>query len=110
MCDSCSSASAEFSTTTWRKARKPHRRDECCRPIVPGERYAREFGKFEGDVFHNCICLRCAKVSRAHFAAARAIQEDCSPLLGELRQSIGECCRENSEYVKAFREAWRAAA
>lgn len=110
MCTVCSDAYAEFSTSTWRKARKPHRCDECYGTIAKGDRYERTFGKFEGDWFVNALCAKCSRMWSVHFTATRAIKEDCSPPLGELREAIGECSRENPEYRAAFAAAWKVAA
>ena len=111
MCDSCSFATqAEFSTSTYRKARRVHVCDECGGKVQPKERYQRTIGVHEGTLFVTELCLRCARLWDCHSAAVQAIEEDCYPEIGLLRESIGECARERREYVEAFRVAWKGAA
>lgn len=59
------------------------------------------------------MCESCAFTEAAEFATStyrKAIEEDCYPEYGMLREAIGECARENPAYVAAFRVAWKAAA
>lgn len=49
----------DFATTIARRARKPHRCEECFRTIHPGETYHRTAGSWEGDFFTVKACAHC---------------------------------------------------
>lgn len=55
----CDYDPAEFYHAQRRKARKPHKCDECRRAIQPGETYEHARGKWEGDVGTFDTCCRC---------------------------------------------------
>lgn len=61
----------DFATTTARKARKPHRCEECFRTIHPGETYHRTAGSWEGDFFTLKACGHCCAF-RKHIDRADA--------------------------------------
>ena len=52
-------------------------------------------------------CLRCVRLRASHRAADQDADGDCNPVFGELLHQIGECCREDASYLRAFRAAWR---
>lgn len=56
--------SADFGSTKTRMARKQHECEECGRQIMPGERYDRHAGVWEGNFFTNMACGHCARLRR----------------------------------------------
>lgn len=53
---------AEFYGVSIRKARKQHRCEECGRYILPGERYEKVVGKWEGEVSGFNTCTHCLDI------------------------------------------------
>ena len=96
-----------FSAAT-RRARKEHRCCKCRRAIKPGERYEHASGVWDGSPDSFKTCSRCVKLRAAHWAAESKTGGECAPAFGDLLQQIGECCREDKEYLRAFRSAYRA--
>jgi hypothetical protein len=56
---------SDFATTRYRKARKPHRCEECRRMIAPGEDYARIAGATDGRAWSVAMCSRCEALTCA---------------------------------------------
>jgi hypothetical protein len=52
----------EFSTKTYPVARKEHRCHECLKTIVPGQKYERVVGAFDGSIETYKTCLVCAEI------------------------------------------------
>lgn len=55
----------EFSTWDHVKARKPHTCCECRRVIAAGEFYARDSGKWDGEMIAFKTCLECEEIRAA---------------------------------------------
>ncbi len=55
----------EFSSTVERKARKRHVCLECRGFIEPGQKYTRNSGKFDGDIYDDKICNPCMEIREA---------------------------------------------
>ena len=53
---------AEFYSSTWPKARKPHKCCECRREIAPGEKYERTVGKWDGQMDTYLTCSECVEI------------------------------------------------
>jgi hypothetical protein len=58
-CDVSEGEPCEFEHVNWQKARKQHTCEECQAPILPGEKYARITGAFEGEMFVHKQCEFC---------------------------------------------------
>jgi hypothetical protein len=50
----------DFNSTTYPRARKARKCDECGRPIAASERYSRTAAVWEGEFFTNVACRHCA--------------------------------------------------
>lgn len=95
-------------------ARKPHRCCECKRTIAKGDKYIRDFGKFDGAMFAEKSCLLCAEI-RSVFTCAGGASPIYGGLWAEMREyafpeltTAGECFRELSPGAKEFvLEKWR---
>lgn len=98
-----------FSKKT-RRAKKEHWCCECRRLIKPGEHYEYASGVWDGNPDSFKTCERCVRLRDVHVAAESAVGGDCLPVFGDLLQQIGECCREDREYLRAFRAKLKAPA
>lgn len=101
----------QFSTCTTPKARKPHRCCECERTILPGERYQRWTGFWDGSFDTNKSCLPCAEIRTAFTCeggeTVGTLWEDMDNVLPELT-TANECFRKLSPASKEFLLAkWR---
>lgn len=56
---------AEFSDTSYAKARKVYRCCECHRDIAKGQEYERQVGKWEGDFYTYKTCMDCVNIRTA---------------------------------------------
>lgn len=90
----------------WRTARKEHRCCECRRVIQPGDRYEHSSGVWDGSPDSYATCERCERIRSAHIAAL-SDDDECWPVFGELLVAIGECAREDHQYLRRFRTAWK---
>lgn len=90
-------------TTETRRAKKEHTCCECWRLISPGDRYEHASGVWDGRPDSFKTCARCVGLRAAHLDAEQASDGDCRPVFGALLRQIGECCREDESYLRAFR-------
>lgn len=94
----------EFSTTTTRKARKPHRCSECRGTIAKGERYDHSSSKWEGEMCSHDTCLVCTAWAEALMTAQSEARENVGYLLGDLWLEIGDFARESLGMPECGRE------
>lgn len=59
-CEPTEGEPCDLWSSSWRKARKPHKCGECREEIKPGERYRYTFILFEGDASDFKECAFCA--------------------------------------------------
>lgn len=97
MCMADGGDSPDVSTSCTRRARKPHKCDECSRKIERGETY--HFGKIllEGTWFENKRCEHCSVL-------ADWLANECG---GYLYEGVLEDFREHAEEYGRF-DMWRA--
>jgi hypothetical protein len=77
-----------------RKARKPHRCNECCRTIQPGEQYEHVKGLIQGDWFKHKTCADCLSVRSVFFNAYfyEKVWEDLRDNLNDWDYQVPEDC------------------
>lgn len=103
-----------------RKARKDHNCIECGKIIKSGQKYEHISGLWDGRPDSFSTCLPCVILKQAHIKAEEAVQtaeweangkrgwvEPCNPIIGDIRNAIGECARYEPAYVAEFRRARR---
>ena len=73
-----------FSSTSFPKAKKHHRCNECSRIIVIGENYEKNSGKYDGDMFTHKMCAHCS-------VAAKLLIKKCDGYVyGEVFEDLEE--------------------
>ena len=72
-----------FSKETFPKARKNHKCCECKDSILPGSKYNRIKGMWDGKFLTFCTCMACHRI-REHYCSS-------GYMLGDLRDQISEC-------------------
>lgn len=78
-----------------RKARKPHRCDECGRTILPGERYEALTGLYEGSWCYTKVCLHC-------LAARRWLSKVCGGWMDEaVEMDLQEHVTGEEQYIRS---------
>lgn len=86
MCALDFDGSPEFWSQSHPVARTQHRCVVCGRDIVPGARYLRESGKWEGELFSDACCLDC-ETDRDAFSEAH----DGTPFVGNFLMFLDGC-------------------
>jgi len=115
-CDWEANGTWEDISSSWHRARKERRCDECGLTIRKGDRYHRTVGKWEGDLVTNAICALCTRINVAHWngihAARKAVRErgEYSSyegyVIGELRCAVACMVKCEPAYLVAFRQSW----
>lgn len=86
----CECVTPEFFTERRVTARKPHRCEECRRPIVPGELYVKASGKWDGNLDSFGFCLFCRELARQADARHEGVLGGDCIAFGELREALNE--------------------
>ncbi|MFC5423015.1 hypothetical protein ACFPOB_26045 [Bosea eneae] len=107
----------EFQNTYRRKARKAHRCEECSAPIMAGETYRYDVGKWEGEILHFRTCQPCddlakwARISMPCFCYVfGALHESAREMVREVRKDVPGFVMEWGRRMVAIRRANRAKA
>lgn len=95
MCNIPDWETPSFCSTTWRRAAKPHRCEECDHVIEKGERYQHTAMKVD-DVSTFKHCWFCITLAHAYVDAQRRI---CGPQYGGYGWLIGQLFHDIAEFM-----------
>lgn len=102
-CDWGDYSPAEFvQVYTVKKARKPHRCEECGGRINIGESYQRIDGKWDGDMASLCTCKDCIEIENW----ARISAPCFCTITGELHERVREMVQDVAPHVPGFVFEW----
>ena len=93
----------EFSTSSLFKARKDHKCFLCTEPILKGEKYWNESGKYDGNFFYHHMHENCAELINTYCRESRDNEWDHDWINDWLRDYCSDCLQEEGCEVNIYR-------
>ncbi len=87
----------EFYTDSIHKARKEHKCMLCQQPILKGEKYHRQSGKYCGDFFDRCLHMHCNTMITEYVDAKDEYEFDADWVTEWLRDLYCYDCKDEEE-------------